>query len=75
MQSHLSTQQQDPGKVLELVNIEKSASGFAGSSLQVVQVRPDDNVILISGPVPGHKGSYVVVRPAVKKDAPAAKSE
>jgi len=44
-------------------------------NLQVVQVRPDDNVILISGAVPGHKGSYVVVRPAVKKDAPAAKSK
>lgn len=36
-------------------------------NLKVVQVRPEDNVILISGPVPGVKGSYVVVRPAKKK--------
>lgn len=41
-------------------------------NLKVVQVRPDDNVILISGAVPGSKGSYVVVRPALKKPAPAA---
>ncbi len=36
-------------------------------NLRVVQVRPDDNVILVSGPVPGARGSYVVVRPAKKK--------
>ncbi len=41
-------------------------------NLKVVQVRPEDNVVLISGAVPGAKGSYVVVRPAVKKPAPAA---
>lgn len=35
-------------------------------NLKVVQVRPEDNVILISGAVPGPKGGYVVVRPAVK---------
>jgi large subunit ribosomal protein L3 len=39
-------------------------------NLKIVQVRPDDNVILISGAVPGHKGGYVVVRPAKKKEAP-----
>jgi ribosomal protein L3 len=33
----------------------------------VVQVRPDDHVLLIKGAVPGAKGSYVVVRQAVKK--------
>ncbi|NNC86987.1 MAG: 50S ribosomal protein L3 [Akkermansiaceae bacterium] len=45
-------------------------------NLKIVQVRPDDNVILVSGAVPGHKGAYVVVRPAIKKPAPApAKSE
>jgi large subunit ribosomal protein L3 len=41
-------------------------------NLKIVQVRPDDNVILVSGAVPGSKGSYVVVRPAKKKSAPAA---
>lgn len=36
-------------------------------NLKVVQVRAEDNVILISGAVPGHKGAYVTVRPAIKK--------
>lgn len=36
-------------------------------NLRVVQVRAEDNVILVSGPVPGARGSYVVVRPAKKK--------
>ena len=36
-------------------------------NLKVVQSRPDDNVVLISGAVPGTKGSYVVIRPALKK--------
>ncbi len=36
-------------------------------NLKVVQVRESDNVILVSGPVPGSRGSYVVVRPAKKK--------
>ena len=41
-------------------------------NLKIVQVRPEDNVILVSGSVPGSKGSYVIVRPAKKKPAPAA---
>ena len=36
-------------------------------NLKVVAVRPEDGVILISGAVPGTKGSYVTVRPAKKK--------
>ena len=36
-------------------------------NLTVVQVREDDNVLLISGAVPGSKGSYVVIRPAKKR--------
>lgn len=36
-------------------------------NLKVVQVRAEDNVILVSGAVPGHKGQYVTVRPAIKK--------
>ncbi|MGJ8677647.1 MAG: 50S ribosomal protein L3 [Akkermansiaceae bacterium] len=42
-------------------------------NLKIVQVRPEDNVILVSGAVPGHNGAYVVIRPAIKKTAPAAK--
>ena len=41
-------------------------------NLKVVSVRADDGVILISGSVPGTKGSYVTIRPALKK-AEAAK--
>lgn len=35
-------------------------------NLRVVQTRPDEQVILISGAVPGAKGGYVVIRPAKK---------
>jgi large subunit ribosomal protein L3 len=38
-------------------------------NLKVVAVRPEDGVILVSGAVPGTKGSYVTVRPAKKKTA------
>jgi len=38
-------------------------------NLKVVAVRPEDGVILISGAVPGSKGSYVTVRSAKKKTA------
>jgi large subunit ribosomal protein L3 len=38
-------------------------------NLRIVQVRPEDNVILVCGAVPGANGSYVVVRPAKKKTA------
>jgi len=33
----------------------------------VVQVRPDDNLLLIEGAIPGSKGDYVVIREAKKK--------
>src|SRR5438045_4928522 len=36
-------------------------------NLQVMQVREAENVILISGTVPGANGSYVIVRLAIKK--------
>jgi large subunit ribosomal protein L3 len=45
-------------------------------NLRVVQVRPEENVILVCGAVPGSNGSYVVVRPAKKKeDANKGKAE
>ena len=48
-------------------------------NLQVMQVRENEKVILISGAVPGANGSYVVVRPAIKNPAaqvaPAKKGE
>lgn len=36
-------------------------------NLEVVQVRPEDNVILIKGAIPGSKGDYVVIRESKKK--------
>ena len=42
-------------------------------NLKVVQVRPEEGVILISGAVPGANGNYVVIRPAKKAQPEAAK--
>ena len=42
-------------------------------NLQVLQVREAEKVILISGAVPGCNGSYVVVRPALKRPTEAKK--
>jgi large subunit ribosomal protein L3 len=39
-------------------------------NLRIVQVRPEENVILVCGAVPGSNGSYVVLRPAKKKQEP-----
>jgi large subunit ribosomal protein L3 len=35
-------------------------------NLRIVQVRSDDNVILLSGSVPGCKTGIITVRPALK---------
>jgi large subunit ribosomal protein L3 len=36
-------------------------------NLQVMQVREAEKIILVSGAVPGSNGSYVVIRPAIKR--------
>lgn len=36
-------------------------------SLEVVRVDKDNNILLVRGAVPGHKGSYLVVKKAKKK--------
>jgi large subunit ribosomal protein L3 len=41
-------------------------------NLQVMQVREAEKVILVSGAVPGANGSFVVVRPAIKRAANSA---
>jgi large subunit ribosomal protein L3 len=43
-------------------------------NLKVLQVREADNVLLITGAVPGANGSYVIVRPAKKHPLEARKS-
>ena len=42
-------------------------------NLRILQVREEDGVILVSGAVPGAKGSNVIVRPAKKKPFNAEK--
>ena len=42
-------------------------------NLRVLQVREEDGVILVSGAVPGAKGSKLIVRPAKKKPLTAEK--
>lgn len=62
----------DPGRIWK----NKEMPGRHGNyrktvqNLKIVAKRPEDNVLLVSGAVPGSKGGYVVIRPAVKKEAP-----
>ena len=72
--SHGSTgQRQDPGKVFK----GKKMAGHLGvetvttQNLTVVRVDAERGLIMIKGAVPGAEGSYVKVRDAVKKAAPA----
>lgn len=57
-----------PGRIFK----NKKMPGHMGNrkvtvqNLRVVQVREDDNVLLVRGAIPGANGSYVVVRNAVK---------
>lgn len=69
--SHGSTGQcQDPGRVFK----GKKMAGHYGDELQstlnlkVVSTDVENGLILVKGAVPGSKGSYVVVKDAVKKE-------
>ena len=44
-------------------------------NLQIVATRAEDNILFISGSIPGAKGGLIVVRPAKKKPAPAPAAE
>ena len=79
--SHGSTGQcQDPGRVFK----GKKMAGHYGQArrtvqnLEVVRTDAERGLILVKGAIPGHDGSWVEVRDAVKKalpkDAPAAGS-
>jgi large subunit ribosomal protein L3 len=67
-------QNQSPGRVFK----GKKMSGHMGNvrrtaqNLEVVRVDSERNLLLIKGAVPGHKGSKVVVQPAVKSKNGAA---
>ena len=71
--SHGSTGQcQDPGKVFK----GKKMAGHMGAervttlNLEVVSTDDARGLILVKGSVPGSKGGFVLVRDAVKKNAP-----
>ncbi len=71
--SHGSTGQcQDPGRVFK----GKKMAGHYGSqrittqNLEIVRTDVDRGLILVNGAIPGHEGSWVEVRDAVKKAAP-----
>ena len=36
-------------------------------NLEIIQVREEDNVLLIKGAIPGSKGDYVIIREAKKR--------
>ena len=42
-------------------------------NLKLVQVRAEDNLLLVSGAVPGPNGGIVIVKKALKKKAGAGK--
>jgi len=64
---------QDPGKTFK----NKKMPGHLGQervttlNLQVAALDEDRNLVLVRGAVPGSKGSYVLLRDAIKKARPA----
>lgn len=72
--AHGSTGQcQDPGKVFK----GKKMAGHMGASrvtkqnIRVVLVDEENNIVAVKGSVPGHKGSFLILRDAVKRALPA----
>lgn len=60
-----------PGRVWKNMGMPGRLGGdrVTVQNLRILQVREQDGVLLVSGPVPGARGSYVIVRPAIKKPA------
>ena len=74
--SHGSTGQcQDPGRTFK----GKKMAGHMGfrkitiHNLEIIEVNNEDGVLSIKGSVPGSKGSYVVIRDAIKPKSLTAK--
>ena len=45
------------------------------TNLEVVQIRPEDNAILVKGSVPGARNGTVIVRKSLKNNAIADKAK
>ena len=65
-------QRQSPGRVFK----NKKMAGHMGAtnstvlSLRVIEVHPEQGLILVEGSVPGYKGAWLTVRDAAKKVLP-----
>jgi large subunit ribosomal protein L3 len=60
---------QDPGSVRKGHPMpgHMGAVRVTTQNLKIVQVRPEDNIILVKGAVPGPNGGMVIIRKAIKK--------
>ena len=60
---------QDPGRVFKGKKMAGRMGGVTvtNQSLEVIHVDTEKHIILVKGSVPGHKGTMVYVKPAVKK--------
>ena len=63
---------QDPGRVFkgkkmpgQLGNVQRTIQ-----NLIIVKIMPEENIMLVKGSVPGHKGSVVIIKPTQKKYIP-----
>ena len=63
---------QDPGRVFK----GKKMPGHLGNvnrtiqNLTIVKIMTDENIMLVKGSIPGHKGSVVIIKPTEKKYTP-----
>ena len=60
-----------PGRVWKNTKMPGRQGGkrITVQNLRIVEARPEDKVLLISGTLPGAKGGYVIIRPALKKSS------
>ena len=63
---------QDPGRVFkgkkmpgQLGNVQRTIQ-----NLTIVKIMPEENIMLVKGSIPGHKGSTVIIKPTQKKYTP-----
>ena len=64
-----------PGRVFKGLKMagQLGNSTVTVQNLQIVDVREDQNILAVKGPVPGSKQSYLIIRGAIKKPPKAAR--